>query len=118
MALVAAAAQNGTWKPPYVLKDQDITKTVQAPAPQSLQSESIASLKRVLNRTATRGNAKSARVSGDVVGVAALATYVRGGDNKTVSWFVGSAGDRAFAIAVEGRVNTAKLAAKFLTGHS
>ena len=113
---MAAAAQNGTWKPPYVLKDQDITKTVQAPAPQSLQSESIASLKRVLNRTATRGNAKSARVSGDVVGVAALATYVRGGDNKTVSWFVGSAGELAFAIAIEGPYSASSVAAAFLRG--
>jgi cell division protein FtsI/penicillin-binding protein 2 len=118
MALVAGAAQNGTWKPPYVLKGQDITKTVQAPAPQSLPAESVASLKRVLKRTATHGNARSARVSGDVAGVAALATYVRGGDNKTISWFVGSDNDRAFAIAVEGTVNTAKLAARFLTGHS
>ncbi len=43
---------------------------------------------------------------------------MRGGDNKTISWFVGSDNDRAFAIAVEGTVNTAKLAARFLTGHS
>ncbi|MFA1548537.1 penicillin-binding transpeptidase domain-containing protein [Actinomadura chokoriensis] len=111
MALVAAAAQNGTWKPPYVLKD--VQQTVQAPAPQNLQSEAIVSLKRVLSRNATHGNARGARVSGDVVGVAALATS---GNGKTVSWFVGSSGDRAFAIAVEGTVNTAQIAARFLTG--
>ncbi|WP_433464393.1 penicillin-binding transpeptidase domain-containing protein [Spirillospora sp. CA-128828] len=111
MALVAAAAQNGTWKPPYVLKD--INKTVQAPPPQNLQPESISNLKKVLSRTASRGNARGARVSGDVVGVAALATYAEG---KTVSWFVGSSGDRAFAIAVEGPVNTPQIAAKFLGG--
>ncbi|WP_433474399.1 penicillin-binding transpeptidase domain-containing protein [Spirillospora sp. CA-142024] len=111
MALVAAAAQNGTWKPPYVLKD--INTTVQAPPPQNLQPESISNLKKVLSRTASRGNARGARVSGDVVGVAALATYAEG---KTVSWFVGSSGDRAFAIAVEGPVNTPQIAAKFLGG--
>lgn len=114
MALVAAAAQNGTWKPPYVLKD--VEKTVQAPAPQNLQPEAIASLKKVLARTASHGNARGARVSGDVVGVAALADYRDGDRNKTVSWFVGSVGDRAFAIAVEGRVNTPRIAAKFLRG--
>ena len=112
MALVAAAAQNGTWKPPYVLRD--ITKTVQAPPAQNLKPEAIASLRRVLTRTATYGNAHGARVSGDVVGVAALAT---GGNGKTVSWFVGSSGDRAFAIAVEGTVSTPRLAARFLTGN-
>lgn len=114
MALVAAAAQNGTWKPPYVLKD--VPKTVQAPPPQNLQPESIASLKKVLARTASHGNARGARVSGDLVGVAALTAYREGSHNKTVSWFVGSVGDRAFAIAVEGRVNTPKIAAKFLRG--
>ncbi|TDC93299.1 penicillin-binding transpeptidase domain-containing protein [Actinomadura sp. 7K507] len=112
MALVAAAAQNGTWKPPYVLKE--IAKTIQAPPPQNLRPESIASLKKVLGRTASHGNARGARVSGDLVGVAALATYRDGNRNKTVSWFVGSSGDRAFAIAVEGHVNTPDIAAKFL----
>lgn len=114
MALVAAAAQSGTWRPPYILKD--VTSPGQTPPPLSLPPESIASLKKVLTRTATHGNARAARVSGDVVGVAAL---VEGGNGKkTVSWFVGSSGDRAFAIAVEGPVNTAKLAARFLTGHA
>ncbi|MEU8121041.1 penicillin-binding transpeptidase domain-containing protein [Spirillospora sp. NPDC049024] len=114
MALVAAAAYTGTWKPPYVFKDP--STTAQAPQAQSPPSESISNLKRVLNRTASRGNARGARVSGDVVGVAALATYNEGGRPKTVSWFIGSSGDRAFAIAVEGEVNTPKLAAKFLGG--
>ncbi|TDC54665.1 NTF2 domain-containing protein transpeptidase [Actinomadura sp. KC345] len=112
MALVAAAAQNGTWKPPYVLKE--VPKTVQAPPPQNLRPESIASLKKVLGRTASHGNARGARVADDLVGVAALAPYRDGDRNKTVSWFVGSSGDTAFAIAVQGRVNTPDIAAKFL----
>ncbi|MEV4001019.1 penicillin-binding transpeptidase domain-containing protein [Actinomadura sp. NPDC049753] len=114
MAMVAAAAYSGTWRPPYVLKDP--STTAQAPQAQSPPSESISNLKRVLSRTASRGNARGARVSGDVVGVAALTTYNEGGRPKTVSWFVGSSGDRAFAIAVEGVVNTPALAAKFLGG--
>ncbi|WP_339155352.1 penicillin-binding transpeptidase domain-containing protein [Actinomadura luteofluorescens] len=114
MAMVAAAAYSGTWRPPYVLKDP--STTAQAPPAQSLPPESISNLKKVLSRTASRGNAKGARVSGDVVGVAALTTYNEGGRPKTVSWFVGSSGDRAFAIAVEGVINTPALAAKFLGG--
>ncbi|MEU8305358.1 penicillin-binding transpeptidase domain-containing protein [Actinomadura sp. NPDC048955] len=114
MAMVAAAAYSGTWRPPYVLKDP--STTAQAPPAQSLPPESISNLKKVLSRTASRGNASGARVSGDVVGVAALTTYNEGGRPKTVSWFVGSSGDRAFAIAVEGVINTPALAAKFLGG--
>jgi hypothetical protein len=36
------------------------------------------------------------------------------GSGKTVSWFVGYRGNVAFALAVEGKVNAAALAAKFL----
>ncbi|SPT50712.1 Peptidoglycan synthase FtsI precursor [Actinomadura madurae] len=111
MAMVAAAAYSGTWRPPYVFKEP--STTAQAPQAQSPPSESISNLKRTLGRTASRGNARGARVSG---GVAALATYTEGGREKTVSWFVGSSGDRAFAIAVEGAVNTPAIAARFLGG--
>src|SRR5690606_41293890 len=98
MALVAAAAQNGTWKPPYVLKD--VPKTVQAPPPQNLQPESIASLKKVLARTASHGNARGARVSGDLVGVAALTAYREGSHSTTFPRFAGSVGHRALATPV------------------
>ncbi|WP_344899665.1 penicillin-binding transpeptidase domain-containing protein [Actinomadura meridiana] len=115
MALVAATAQNGSWRPPYVLKD--VPKAPgQTPPPQYLQAEPVASLKKVLGHTAKYGNARGARVSSDVVGVAALTTYKDGDRTRTVSWFVGAAGDRAFAIAVEGRAFTPAIAKKFLTG--
>ncbi|RFS86482.1 NTF2 domain-containing protein transpeptidase [Actinomadura spongiicola] len=114
MALVAAAAQNGTWKPPYVLKG--ISKPGQTPPPQSLPPEPVADLKQVLTRTAKHGNARGARVTGDTVGVAAPVTYKDGDRTRTISWFVGSSGDRAFAIAVEGLVYTPEIAATFLRG--
>ena len=46
-------------------------------------------------------------------GVTAVVPY---GSGKTVSWFVGFRGNIAFALAVEGKVNAAKVAAKFLRG--
>ncbi|TDD79476.1 NTF2 domain-containing protein transpeptidase [Actinomadura rubrisoli] len=112
MALVAAAAQVGTWKAPYVLKG--VTNAAEVPPAQNLQPESISSLKKLLNRAAATGFAQPARISGDVVGVAALPTYTSGGQTKTISWFVGSKGDLAFAIAIEDRVSAARIAAKFL----
>ncbi|WP_067454030.1 penicillin-binding transpeptidase domain-containing protein [Actinomadura macra] len=113
MALVAAAAQNGTWKAPYVLKD--LSKAGQVP-PTNLQPESISSLKKVLSRSIRTGLATPARVSGDVVGVAALPAVNEGGQTREISWFVGSRGDLAFAVALEGHVSAARVAATFLRG--
>ncbi|WP_242903310.1 penicillin-binding transpeptidase domain-containing protein [Actinomadura terrae] len=112
MALVAAAAQNGTWKAPYVLKD--LSKADQIP-PTNLQSEAISSLKKLLSSSVRTGLAAPARVSGDVVGVAALPTITENGRQKEISWFVGSRGDLAVAIAIEGHVSAANRAAKFFT---
>ncbi len=114
MAMVAAAAYSGTWRPPYVMKNP--STTAQAPPTVSPPGETISNLKRVLKRSATHGSAHGARVVGDLGGVADLTTYNEGGRPKTVTWFVGSSRDRAFAIAVEGPVNTPSIAAKFLGG--
>jgi hypothetical protein len=48
--------------------------------------------------------------------VTSLVTYTTGGRKKVVSWFVGSRGDVAFAIAVEGRVSAATVARLFMRG--
>jgi len=112
MALVAAAAQNGTWKPPYVLKD--LTNPAEVPQAQNLQPESIASLKRLMARTIKSPMAEPAAVTGGVVGIATPVSYTEGGRSKTVSWFVGSHNDLAFAVAVEGLVPVAKVVQKFL----
>ncbi|MDL4814588.1 penicillin-binding transpeptidase domain-containing protein [Actinomadura opuntiae] len=111
MALVAGAAENGTWRSPYVLKDP--SKPADVP-PQNLQSQAIADLKSVMTRTVSRGVAQAAHVTSEVAGTAAYAQYAEGGRDKTVSWFVGSHGDLAFAVAIEGPVSASKVAAKFL----
>lgn len=113
MALVAAAAQNGTWKPPYVL--QDLTNPAEQPPAQNLQPESISNLKQMLRRTVTAGVAGEVNGRGDIAGMTDQVTYQEGGRSKTVSWFVGSRGDLAFAVAVEGPASAAQIAARFLS---
>ncbi|MEW2357836.1 penicillin-binding transpeptidase domain-containing protein [Spirillospora sp. NPDC029432] len=112
MALVAGASETGTWFPPYLLNEpRDLQQGVAA---QPLNPMSTSQMKLLMRRSVHSGtaNAANVNVNGTVSGVTDIVE--QGG--KTVSWFVGSRGDLAFAIAVEGRVNAAEVAAGFLTG--
>lgn len=113
MALVAGAARAGTWRSPYLLTDPPKAADVGA---QFLPSDPVGNLSIVLNRTTSKGVARAAHVTGDVAGTAATAQYTEGGRQKTVSWFVGSAGELAFAIAIEGPYSASSVAAAFLRG--
>jgi cell division protein FtsI/penicillin-binding protein 2 len=109
MALAAATVESGTWKPPSLIKDPPTSQSFQ---PRSLDSESVTTLQPLLRDAVTIGSAKSANLPGNkVYGVVAQVPY---GSGKTVSWFVGFRGNVAFALAVEGKVNAAPLAATFL----
>ncbi|MCP2335249.1 penicillin-binding transpeptidase domain-containing protein [Actinomadura rupiterrae] len=115
MAAAAAAVSSGTWRPPYITKDPVDTPSAQ---PQILSPVATGDLKRMVRRSVQSGSAKDANVSsgGQVSGVSTVVSYQEGGQTKYVSWFVGFRDDMAFAIAVEGKVNPAKIAATFLTG--
>jgi cell division protein FtsI/penicillin-binding protein 2 len=109
MALVAGAVVSGTWRPPQLLKDSP--QAVQA-QPLSASSDSIPTLQSLMYRAVASGSAKGAKVSGGQVG--GITASVPYGNGKVVSWFVGFRQGVAFAIAVEGKVSTAGLAATFL----
>jgi cell division protein FtsI/penicillin-binding protein 2 len=111
MALVAGAVYTGTWRPPYLLNDPRDTQGLTA---QPLNPVATSDMKKLMRRSVFSGTANDANVNSTVSGV--VDTVQQGG--KTISWFVGTRGDLAFAIAVEGKVNAAKLAAGFLTGTS
>ncbi|MBE1531358.1 penicillin-binding transpeptidase domain-containing protein [Actinomadura algeriensis] len=112
MALVAAAAQTGTWRPPYVFEG-DIPNLEQRAPVQNLPAQSISGLQEVLKNSARNGTAKAAYVDNEVVGATAFASYTEKDKPKQVSWFIGSRGDVAVAIAVEGQVNAAAVAGAF-----
>jgi cell division protein FtsI/penicillin-binding protein 2 len=109
MALAAATVESGTWKAPSLIENPLTPQPIQ---PHSLDSESISALQPLLRESVTSGSARSANLSGNKVsGVVAQVPYGKG---KTVSWFVGFSGNVAFALAVEGKVNAAAVAARFL----
>jgi cell division protein FtsI/penicillin-binding protein 2 len=109
MALAAATVESGTWKAPSLIENPPTPQPIQ---PRSLDSESISALQPLLRQSVTSGSARSANLPGNkVYGVVAQVPYGKG---KTVSWFVGFSGNVAFALAVEGKVNAAAVAAKFL----
>jgi cell division protein FtsI/penicillin-binding protein 2 len=120
MALVAGAVESGTWRPPQLLNiptPSTLQPQQQTPLaqPQVLPGRVVKGLQLLMRRSVAAGTAQKANVAGQlrVSGVAATVEYDRG---KNVSWFVGYRGDVAFAIAVEGKVDAATIAAKFLNG--
>ncbi|WP_033424024.1 penicillin-binding transpeptidase domain-containing protein, partial [Actinomadura flavalba] len=115
MAVVASAAQSATWRPPFVLTNP---RDAESPPAQPLDVAPTSDLQKLLRRSVASGAAKAANVGGSVSGVGAVVDYEEDGKKKTVSWFVGSRPNLAFAIAVEGRVDAARLAARFLQGTS
>ncbi|TNY36930.1 penicillin-binding transpeptidase domain-containing protein [Thermomonospora catenispora] len=114
MALTAGAVESGTWRPPLLLKSPQDKQTIQA---QPLDPVPAGDLKRLMQRAVHSGTARAARVPGSVPvhGVVAQVSYTEAGKPRTVSWFVGFRGGIAFAIAVEGKVNAATIAAKYLS---
>ncbi|HEX2312990.1 MAG TPA: penicillin-binding transpeptidase domain-containing protein, partial [Thermomonospora sp.] len=116
MALTAAAVDTGLWRPPVLLRSPQDPQTVPAQPLAALQS---GELKLMMQRAVHSGAARAAgaKVVGRVAvhGQVATVTYTEGGRQRTVSWFAGFQGDIAFAIAIEGDVSAAAVAARFLT---
>jgi cell division protein FtsI/penicillin-binding protein 2 len=119
MALVAGAVDSGYWRPPQLLNNTVLSASQpqqQTPLaqPQVLPGRVVKDLQTIMRRSVFSGTGKEADVAGQpkVNGVAATVDYDLG---KNISWFVGYRGDQAFAIAVQGRMDAATIAAKFLS---
>jgi cell division protein FtsI/penicillin-binding protein 2 len=118
MALAAETVESGTWRPPSLVKDPASPQPIQ---PRLLDPDSVSALQTLMRDSVRSGSARSANLSGNKVsGVVAEVPYgpgpsgSSGSSGKTVSLFVGFRGNVAFALAIEGKVNAAKVAAKFL----
>ncbi|GII33106.1 penicillin-binding protein [Planotetraspora mira] len=105
MALVAAAVDSGTWRPP-VLVTSPSTPDASAeapptvpPAPQVLDPARVATLRALMRVGVTRGTARGAAARGEAVhGVASEVTQVVKKKRTNLSWFVGWQGDVAVAV--------------------
>src|SRR5215472_3538531 len=98
-AAMAAAVENGTWRPPQL---------VVSPAPaQSAQSQAIspavlAALRPMMRAVVTVGTAARVGFPAGVFGKTGTAEFGSGKNPPSHAWFVGYRGDLAFAVLVEG----------------
>src|SRR5499427_8785601 len=98
-AAMAAAVENGTWRPPQL---------VVSPAPaQSARSQAIspavlAALRPMMRAVVTVGTAAHVGFPAGVFGKTGTAEFGSGKNPPSHAWFVGYRGDLAFAVLVEG----------------
>ncbi|GLW06509.1 penicillin-binding protein [Microtetraspora sp. NBRC 13810] len=113
MATVAAAAADGTWRPPTL-----VTSLQQRAKPRKLPENVVGPLRSMMAAVVTKGTARSAGLPAGTSGKTGTAEYGSGSDLDTHAWFIGFRGDLAFAVVVEGGGGggavAAPVAARFL----
>ncbi|MEU8269851.1 penicillin-binding transpeptidase domain-containing protein [Sphaerisporangium sp. NPDC049002] len=117
MALVAAAVQNGTWRPPRLMSEDAVGRleTDGRPKPRKLPPQVLGPLRAMMTAVVPDGTAAP---SGLPEGVSGKAGTARASSGEDHAWFVGYRGDLAFAVLVEhggtGPDAAAPIAARFL----
>jgi hypothetical protein len=98
-ATVAAAIEDGTWRPPQLV-------TSPAPRPADgahpLSPAVLDSLRPMMRAVVTSGTAAAVGFPPGVYGKTGTAQYGTGPDPPSHGWFIGYRGDLAFAVLVEG----------------
>jgi Penicillin binding protein transpeptidase domain/NTF2-like N-terminal transpeptidase domain len=112
MAAVAAAVENGAWRPPMLVTGGP------RPPVRSLKAEVTSGLRTMMAAVVTQGTAKDAGLPAGTSGKTGTAEFGTGAKPPTHAWFIGYRGDLAFAVIVEdggtGGGVAAPLAAAFL----
>ncbi|HEY7485938.1 MAG TPA: penicillin-binding transpeptidase domain-containing protein [Streptosporangiaceae bacterium] len=115
MALVAAAAASGTWRPPRMVAEKLIRRRGEHPQPPHA-IPGAAALRSMMRAVVTSGTAAGSGLPPGVAGKTGTAEY--GAGDRAHAWFIGFRGDLAFAAFVEGGgwggKAAAPLAARFL----
>ena len=114
MASVAAAAADGTWRPPHLVTTP---KVPQKASTHKLPSGADAQLKSMMREVVTSGTAAGAGLPSGTIGKTGTAEYGSGPKPPTHAWFAGVRGDVAMSVVVEGGgfggEKAAPIAAKF-----
>ena len=103
LASVAAAAQSGTWRQPYLLQEEGPGES------RALATGTVGVLRELLRATVTDGTGTAAAVSGQEVGGKTGTAEATGGDEH--AWFAGTWGELGFAVLVEDGGSGAEVAA-------
>ena len=98
-ACMAAAIEDGTWRPPQLVLSP---APHQATGPHKLSSTILNTLRPMMRAVVTVGTAAHVGFPPDVYGKTGTAEYGTGSNPPTHAWFVGYRADLAFAVLVEG----------------
>ncbi len=97
MATVAAAARNGTWRPPFLSGDPPAEGSHPLPAAAAQQ------LPEFLREVVRTGTGQAVSILGrDIGGKTGTAEFGEEDPPETHAWFAGFIGDLAYALVVEG----------------
>ena len=98
-ATVAAAIQDGAWRPPQLVLNPAPPQTAQ---PHKLSPALLDSLRPMMRAVVTHGTAAGVGFPSGVYGKTGTAEYGSGPNPPSHAWFIGYRGDLAFAVLVEG----------------
>jgi hypothetical protein len=98
-ATVAAAIDNGTWRPPVLVTNPAPQQSAQ---PRKLSNGILGSLRPMMRAVVTKGTAAGVGFGPGVYGKTGTAEYGSGSNPPSHAWFIGYRGNLAFAVLVEG----------------
>jgi hypothetical protein len=98
-ATVAAAIEDGTWRPPQLVISPAPKQTAQ---PHAIDPAILNTVRPMMRAVVTSGTAAGVGFPPGVYGKTGTAEYGTGANPPSHGWFIGYRGDLAFAVLVEG----------------
>ena len=98
-ATVAAAIEDGTWRPPQLVTSPAPRQTA---TPRALGPAILDTLRPMMRAVVTSGTAAGVGFPAGTYGKTGTAEYGSGPNPPSHAWFIGYQGDLAFAVLVEG----------------
>jgi cell division protein FtsI/penicillin-binding protein 2 len=98
-ATLAAAIENGTWRPPVLVTSPAPKQTAR---PHRISVKILNALRPMMAAVVSKGTAAGVGFPPGVYGKTGTAEYGQGAHPKSHGWFIGYRGNLAFAVLVEG----------------